>query len=165
MERLYISYLIKNEKFAIASCLFDDQNQCDYSDTDFNFAGVDTDVSIVNANKVYDSVQLVSMPAVCCLCNGDTYVTFNQTTIDQKIKTLGSYLGALQVDFRTGVAYSVDYGNDGKLILRSEKILTDDDIVIQTDIQLELTSSADRASFLMKHTLLFLALSYFGTLL
>jgi len=102
---------------AIASCSVDRNDlSCDYSDPGLDFSEIDKQIPSI----VYDSMQLVSLPVVCCLCRDKSYFIFNQTSIVKHIPTLD--FGVREIDSRIGVAYGLRGGYDQNLSMEEESL-------------------------------------------
>uniref|UniRef100_A0A6U5LWZ5 Uncharacterized protein n=1 Tax=Corethron hystrix TaxID=216773 RepID=A0A6U5LWZ5_9STRA len=125
MKRIYFIYPGQGFKSAIASCTFDADYFCDYSSTDISFSSINKS-PILRAN-VYDSMDLVALPLVCCLCRDYSYFMFNMTTVVKAVDILDTRLNEL--DFRIGVAYSANIIEEGVSVV-SEHIFQE----IQTEI-------------------------------
>ena len=116
-NRFYFIYRIADYENKIAVCtLLDDDNTCEYSNgpTGNLFQSIDKDY--VEGLKLYDDLQIIGLPVMCCLCIDTMYYQFNETSIYNKIEGLGG-LGANVLDSRNGVVYvaNKEYSGDTKV--------------------------------------------------
>jgi len=116
MQRLYFIYPTKDDT-AVASCSVDRNDlSCDYSDPGLDFSNIDKQMPSI----VYDSMQLVSLPVVCCLCRDYSYYIINQTSVVKHIPTLN--FGVREIDSRIGVAYGLGGGYNQNLSMVGESL-------------------------------------------
>mmetsp|Transcript_38545 Transcript_38545/g.75243 ORF Transcript_38545/g.75243 Transcript_38545/m.75243 type:complete len:377 (+) Transcript_38545:26-1156(+) len=102
---------------AVATCSVDHNDlSCDYSDPGLDFSNIDKQMPSI----VYDSMQLVSLPVVCCLCRDYSYYIINQTSVVKHIPTLN--FGVREIDSRIGVAYGLGGGYNQNLSMVGESL-------------------------------------------
>jgi len=119
-QRLFFIYSKANGKTGIASCKTGKRpRKCKYVETDINFGSIDTSGSV----RVIDSLNLVGLPVMCCMCINEKYYSFNQRTVVRQVESLTT--GATKhtaLDSRIGVGYSVSMDRDGNLQIMAEPV-------------------------------------------
>jgi len=165
LERIYFVYTVEDEKDEMASC-DTVSGICDFSGPLQEYSGIDR--SSDRSAAVYDSMQLVGLPVVCCICINYRYYQYNESAILREIDVLSTVNPAV-VDARNSVAYaSADY--DGEVRIRHQNLelnIAGDDVVTTVTV---MTGSEDAgrvftesASFMPNHMSAFMALTLFSS--
>lgn len=112
-DRFYFLYDQRDGNIGIVSCLNSNNGACDYQEmrsSDFYIDDLEKGGMSTKA-KVYDDLQLVALPVICCMCRTYDYFVFNETSIVRSIPMLDDYVGkSTNVDPRTQTAYAVKEG-------------------------------------------------------
>jgi len=102
---------------------------CSYQDIpsdDYRFMNVDTD-QVANI-EVFDEINLVALPIVCCLCVNSNYFVLGPDEIGRSVSTLNT-IQPYVVDARIKMAYSAvssyDNTDPSKLILLLSESIAD----------------------------------------
>jgi hypothetical protein len=123
MDRLYFIYPTVDSSYSIASCVLDANSPtCVVSASDMDFFDIDKVSSQV---KVYDSMQLVALPVVCCLCIDSYYFVFDEATLLKKVDILSLTLNPIAVDSRIAMAYAINGGYEEDIFIISESLSID----------------------------------------
>mmetsp|Transcript_25696 Transcript_25696/g.39816 ORF Transcript_25696/g.39816 Transcript_25696/m.39816 type:complete len:295 (+) Transcript_25696:449-1333(+) len=126
LKRIYFVYAVENEKDEMATC-DTVSGICDFSGPLQEYSGIDR--SPDRSAAVYDSMQLVGLPVVCCLCIDYRYYQYNESAILREI------LNPAVVDPRNSVAYA-SAGYDGEVRIHHQNLemntAGDGDIAIVT---------------------------------
>eukprot|EP00815_Leptocylindrus_aporus_P009856 CAMPEP_0116068438 /NCGR_PEP_ID=MMETSP0322-20121206/11660_1 /TAXON_ID=163516 /ORGANISM="Leptocylindrus danicus var. apora, Strain B651" /LENGTH=355 /DNA_ID=CAMNT_0003555547 /DNA_START=16 /DNA_END=1080 /DNA_ORIENTATION=+ len=132
MGRFFFVYPSISSAYKMASCTTDESLICSEMDDATDF--FDVDKSANHRIKVYDSLQLVGLPVVCCLCVEYHYFVFDENSLVKKVEVLGNALNPIAVDERVGMAYGVRGGYDQYISVISESINVVEEVDISEDI-------------------------------
>lgn len=133
MERFFFVYPSTSSAYKMASCTTDESLICSVMNYDATYF-FDVDKSANHRIKVYDSLQLVGFPVVCCLCVEYHYFVFDESSLVKKVEVLGNALNPIAVDERVGMAYGVRGGYDQYISVISESINVVEEVDISEDI-------------------------------
>ena len=123
MDRLYFIYPTVDSSYSIASCVLDANSPtCVVSASDMDFFDIDKVSSQV---KVYDSMQLVALPVVCCFCVEKKYFVFDEATVLKEVDILSLPVNPIAVDSRIAMAYALSGGYENDLLITFESISID----------------------------------------
>jgi len=165
LERIYFVYTVEDEKDEMASCDIV-SGICDFSGPLQEYSG--TDRSSDRSAAVYDSMQLVGLPVVCCICIDYRYYQYNESAILREIDVLSTVNPAV-VDPRNSVAYA-SAGYNGEVRIRHQNLevnIAGDDGVITVTVMAGSEDDGrvftESASFIPNQMSAFMALTLFSS--
>jgi len=132
LQRLFFIYPTTDGLSSVASCTtMTGSESCTFTEMEVDMFDID---KVSDNIKVYDSMQLVGLPVVCCLCVESHYYVFDESTILKKVDVLGNTIKPIAVDSRVSKAYAVlgGYGEDIGIVF--ESITIDNEIDTQVDV-------------------------------